>query len=280
MKRPVLRYHGGKYKLAAWLIEHFPRHQTYVEPYAGAASVLMQKPRSYGEVYNDLDSEIVNIFRLLQDEKHAAELCRRIYFTAFARDEFEDAYEEPLDKIDRAHKMIARSFMGFGSAAMTRLHITGFRANANRSGTLPAHDWATWPYHIKAFTERLRGVVIENKDAIEVMKTYDTFETLHYVDPPYVQSTRSSVRSYNKNRRHFYRFDMTDEQHVQLAECLKTLKGMVVLSGYDCPQYRELYPDWSTLSTGHMADGARARVETVWLNPQCAARQGQSRLFA
>lgn len=279
MKRPVIRYHGGKFRLAPWIIGHFPAHQTYVEPYGGGASVLMAKERSYGEVYNDLDGEIVNVFRLLQEEKSAAELCRRVWFTAFSREEFEQAYELPVDQIDRAVKMLIRAYMGFGSASMTRMHVTGFRANANRSGTTPAHDWATWPFHIRDFTERLRGVIIESKEATAVMAQHDGVDTLHYCDPPYVQKTRSSLDNKNGNRGHYYRHDMTDDDHRTLAATLHGLKGMVVLSGYDSKLYRTLYGDWTVRKTDSLADGAKPRTELLYLNPACAAKQSQLRLI-
>jgi DNA adenine methylase len=278
--RPVLRYHGGKFRLAEWIVAHFPAHQTYVEPFAGAASVLLAKERSHGEVYNDLDGEVVNLFRLLQDERTAAELCRRVYLTPFSREEFRAAYELPVDQIDRARKMIVRAYMGFGSASMTRMHVTGFRANANRSGTTPAQDWASWPHHIRDFTERLRGVVIECKDARAVMLQHDGPATLHYVDPPYVQSTRSSLRNRNGNRGHYYRHEMDDADHRRLAEVLRSLSGMVILSGYACPLYDELYGDWQRRECDTIADGARPRTEVIWLNPVCAERQAQTRLFA
>jgi len=279
--RPALRYHGGKWKLAKWLLTFFPRHHIYVESFGGAASVLLQKPRSYGEVYNDLDDGVVNVFRVLRDPTTAAELCRRINLTPFAREEFKAAYGDPVDEIDAAHKMIIRSFMGFGSASMTRMHITGFRSNSNRSGTNPSQDWANWPRQIEAFTERLRGVVIENRPAHEVMLQHDAATTLHYVDPPYVPTTRSSLKGKNGARGHFYRHDMTEADHATLAESLHRLRGMVIVSGYPCDLYdRELYADWERHERRHMADGARPRIEVLWINPACSAalRAGQSQM--
>jgi len=82
-----MRYHGGKWKLAPWIIGHFPPHRIYVEPFGGGGSVLMRKPRSYGEVYNDAWGNVVNVFRVLRD--HADEIERLLYLTPFSRDEFE-----------------------------------------------------------------------------------------------------------------------------------------------------------------------------------------------
>lgn len=276
-ERPILRYHGGKWLLAPWILSHFPEHRVYVEPFGGAASVLLQKPRSYGEVYNDLDGEIVNLFSVVRD--HGEQLERALTLTPFARDEFLLAYEPCEDRVEQARRTMARSFMGFGSTAASGAK-TGFRSNSNRSGTTPAHDWAHYPKNIAPIMERLRGVVIENKDAREVMLQHDGEQTLHYVDPPYVFETRSVGNPYCKKG---YRHEMTDEQHRELAATLRELKGMVIVSGYACPLYDdELYAGWYRVERPALADGARPRTEVLWLNESCAERQerAQERLFA
>jgi DNA adenine methylase len=267
--RPVLRYHGGKWKLAPWLISLFPAHRVYVEPFAGGASVLMRKERSYAEVYNDMDGEIVNVFRVLRDPQSAARLEELVRLTPFARSEFEESYETHPDPVEQARRTILRSFMGFGSAAATGFG-TGFRSNSNRSGTTPAHDWTNIPARIAEWTERLRGVVIENKPAVEVMVQHDTEQTLHYVDPPYVLSTRKLGNPYCGKG---YRFEMQDDQHRELANVLRSLKGMVILSGYGCELYDgELYHDWPRLQREHLADGAKKRTEVVWMNQEATNR--------
>lgn len=271
-RRPALRYHGGKWKLAPWLLTFFPEHRIYVEPFAGAASVLLRKKRSFGEVYNDLDDEVVNVFRVLQDRAKADELARLLWLTSYSRTEFRAAYAPPAGDVDRALKMIVRSFMGFGSASMTRCHHTGFRSNTKRSGTIPAGDWANYPEEIHHFTARLRGVVIENRPAAAVMKQHDTNGTLHYVDPPYPFSTRSSARNRNGNTGHYYRHDMTDNDHRDLAGAIHGLDGMVIISGYPCDLYdQEIYRGWARFQCRHMADGARPRMEVIWLNEACAS---------
>lgn len=240
----------------------------------------MRKPRSYGEVYNDLDHEVVNVFRVLQDPVRAEALRRRLDLTPFARVEFKRSYEPVTDDVDAAAKMIVRAFMGFGSASMTRMHITGFRSNSNRSGTTPAQDWASWPDNVPAFVTRLKGVVIENRQALIVMAQHDSPETLHYVDPPYVQSTRTSLANKNGNRGHYYRHDMTDQEHEVLAEFLHGVTGMVVISGYRSGLYETLFNDWEFREREHMADGARRRREVIWLNHAAAKAQQQMRLHA
>lgn len=296
--RPILRYHGGKWILAPWIISHFPEHRVYTEAYGGAASVLLRKPRSYAEVYNDLDSEVVNLFRVVRD--NGAELKRLLALTPFAREEYQSAWEPTEDPLETARRTVIRAFMGFGSAAVTMAKTiggaaksgkpgTGFRANSNRSGTTPAHDWknfagtgfrtytgesdgrknrhtlpsgdwATYEDCLMPIVERLRGVVIENKDAFEIIKTHDGTKTLHYVDPPYPAETR--------DRGTDYRHEMTTDQHRELAKLLHSVKGAVVLSGYACKLYdEELYADWTREEKSALGDGAVKRTEVLYLNP-------------
>ncbi len=245
--RPILRWHGGKWRLAPWIISHFPPHRTYVEPFGGAASVLLRKERSYAEVYNDLDATLVNLFRVLRDRAMAAELIRQIELTLFARDEFLGAYEETDDPIERARRTVVRSFQGFGSDGTNGVYRTGSRANSNRSGTTPARDWMNLPPAIRAIVDRLAGVVIENRDAVEIMGIHDGPETLHYVDPPYLPETRSAGNRRRGAGYHVYVHDMTTEEHPRLLAQLIELEGMVALSGYDSPTYRGMLPDWRSV---------------------------------
>lgn len=154
VQRPAVRWHGGKWLLAPWIHGFFPPHRVYVEPFGGGASVMLRKSRSYGEIYNDLDVEVVNLFRVLQSAR-AAELHYKLTMTPFARDEFDLAYEIADDDVERARRLIIRSFMGFGSNGHSR--VTGFRANSNRSGTTPAHDWANYAAALPKLIERMSG---------------------------------------------------------------------------------------------------------------------------
>lgn len=265
--RPVLRWHGGKWKLAPWIISNLPPHRIYVEPYGGAASVLLRKPRSYAEVYNDLDGDVVNLFQVLRDDTQALELQRQLRLTPFARDEFVESSELTDSSLERARRLCIRSFMGFGSNAHNVRRKTGFRSNSNRSGTTPAHDWANYPERLTAIIERLSGVCIENRDACDLMRQHDSAETLHYVDPPYVAATRSIKNVYDlKYAGGMYAHEMSDADHVAMADCLRSLKGMVVLSGYQSALYSSLFPAWPTVCVAALADGARDRIETLWFN--------------
>ena len=277
-RRTVLRYHGGKWRLAPWIISHFPAHRVYVEPFGGAASVLLQKPKrqAYAEVYNDLDRQVVNVFRVLRNPSDAAELEGRIRLTPYSRDEFTMSYEPSDDPIEQARRTIARSLMGFGSPS-TSGHNTGFRSNSNRTNTTPAHDWANYPNAIRTFVERLQGVVIENRDAIQVIEQHDSTSTLFYADPPYPASTRNRGNPYSAKG---YRHEMTDDDHRRLAATLHSASGMVVISGYPCDLYDdELYLTWRRITRSAMADGARERTEVLWISPNAERHMPQRRLL-
>lgn len=280
VRRPVLRWHGGKWMLAPWVISHFPPHRAYVEPFGGAASVLIRKPRSYAEVYNDLDTDVVNLFRVLRADNSSAELERQLRLTPFAREEHKAAYVPSEDPIERARQLVVLSFMGFGSNGHNRRRKTGFRSNSNLSGTTPALDWKNYPDALPFIAERLAGVVIESRDACEVMAAHDGPETLHYVDPPYLPETRSIGNKYDLTYAGgMYAHELTTGDHQKLLTFLRGLLGMVILSGYPSKLYDEGLPGWRRIDRAALADGARARTECLWLNP-AASRHLQGQLFS
>jgi DNA adenine methylase len=257
VKRPAMRWHGGKWKLGPWIISHMAAHRVYVEPFGGGGNVLIRKSRAYAEVYNDLDGDVVNFFSVLRGNR-AHEMQEALRMTPFARDEFDMAYDASDDPVERARRLVIR-FMGYGSNGHSR--VTGFRANSNRSGTTPAHDWANYPDAMTALIERMRGVVIENRDAKAVMAAHDGPDTLHYVDPPYILDTRS-------DKTKDYAVELTDADHADLLAFLKTLMGKVMLSGYPHPMYDEALQGWRRVERKAMADGAKPRTEVLWMNYQ------------
>lgn len=255
--RPVLRYHGGKFRLAPRLLQIFPAHHIYTEVFGGGASILMLKPRSYSELYNDLDGEVVNVFRVLQDRKKAQRLEHLLRLTPFARDEFQLGYQHTRSDVERARRTLIRSFMGFGSDSVSRLKATragfntrisslmstGFRYNANRSGTTAAADWKNYPNYISSFVDRLQGVTIENRSAFEILPKVDREDALHYVDPPYPMATRSKANG-------------TTLEH----------------------RYRQKLC-WTAGNFCSANSNAQVRTECVWMNAQAWERMPQQRFF-
>lgn len=279
---PVLRYHGGKWRMADWLLAHFPlatAYDTYIEPFGGSASVMMRKPRSQYEVYNDLDGEIVNVFRVLQDDAQRERLTELLRLTPYARSEFELSYQPTDDPVEQARRTVFRAFSGFGSAAATKGR-TGFRGFSGSSGrgVNPASYWSRYPENLAAFGERLSGVVLENRPALDVMKDRDGDRVLHYVDPPYVHATRALGSD-----RGCYRHEMTDADHERFLNELQGITGFVVLSGYDCDLYRDALSSWSLVSREFTASGNKGtvhRTESLWLSPRVVELSRQCDMFA
>lgn len=264
--RPLLRYHGGKWKLAPWIIQHLPPHRIYVEPYGGAASVLLRKPRSYSEVYNDLDGEIVNLFRVLRNPAQARELIRLVSLTPYAREEFDLSWLIDGDPVEQARRTLFRFCSSFATGAQ-KDSGTGFRGNVTRLGSTPVDDWTNTPAILERIIARLRGVVIENRPALDVMQQYDNPQALHYVDPTYVFSTRGK-----RTAGVVYKHEMSDKDHAEMAAVLHDLTGMVVLSGYRSKLYDELFAGWQRVERSTHADGARDRVECLWISPSAVQR--------
>lgn len=257
LPKPLMRYPGGKYAISSWIIDNLPPHKIYVEPFGGGASILLNKPRSFSEVYNDMDSEVVNLVQVMRDK--FPDLERRLKLTLFSRDEFNLAYEavEDGDPIERARRLLVRSWQGHSMSGIT--WKTGFRTNViqpNRSSC--AMDWLKFVNMADLIHERFMGVTIENRPAEKVIKGHDSPNTLFYVDPPYVRSTRTHK---------MYRHEMNDKDHRDLAAQLHDITGMVVLSGYSCDLYDHLFSDWKRSEREHYADRGGRRVETLWFSP-------------
>lgn len=268
MDHPLIRYHGAKFRIAHWIISQMPNHVCYTEAFGGAAGVLLQKPRSYAEVYNDLDGDIVNLFRVMRDSSSREKLIEQLVLTPYAREEFENAWKSTTDDIERARRLIIRAQMGFGSAGATK-GITGFRIDTKRQYGTAQSLWATYPEQLAMIGQRLSGVLIENRPAIQILKDHDAETTLHYVDPPYVHDTRYAGAKTGR----VYRHEMNDDQHAELLETLLGLKGMVMLSGYQSDLYDDVLTGWkkveikARISSGR---GTDTRTECLWVNPAAA----------
>lgn len=248
--------------LSPWIIEQFPHHEIYVEPYGGAAGVLINKPRSKVEVYNDLDSQVVNFFRIIREPDTREQFIASLELTPYARDEWVAAWKHTDDPLEQARRLCIRAQMSFSSAGATCQHRDGFRTWAQANYAV-SKTWAKYPDVIAKVGHRFAGVLIEDMDALEVMRRHDSPSTMHYVDPPYAWEARSS----NGGE---YRYEMDDAQHQELLEFLHQLEGYVVLSGYPNALYEHLLSDWRmvTRTTRKSSQGGSAKAtEVLWLSP-------------
>lgn len=277
IKRPALRYFGGKWNLAPWIISHFPNHVSYVDPFGGGASVLLQKPRSRVETYNDLNGGVVNFFRVLRDQPD--ELVHKLSLTPYAREEFLLALEPSQDSLEQARRTFVKLWMSIGSGGKTRPGNWRYVKNLNaRSTKAPAGYWTL--EHLYLVADRLMGVQIEQRDAFYLIPHYDTHQTLTYLDPPYLPDKRTSSEQYEH--------EFTEEDHERLAGLAHALEGYCVLSGYPSDLYADLYEvhGWRRVETTVRINSSRLarekevyRTEALWLSPRTWAALSENRLF-
>jgi DNA adenine methylase len=254
--RPALRWMGGKWKLAPWIIGHFPPHKSYIEAFGGGANVLLRKPPSFSELYNDLDGEVVNLFRVLRDASAAGRLIEQLYLTPYARAELDLAAELVDEPVERARRLLVRAFLGYGVRAHS-LRRNAFKTSDGGNHRSP--NWARFPDALKDVVDRLRAVVIEQRPALEVIEMHDGPDVLFYLDPPYTPETRSSGER--------YAYEMSLEAHEELLTRLLRVEGCVVLSGYPNALYERVLAGWRrTEILSNAFNANEPRVEVLWMN--------------
>jgi DNA adenine methylase len=266
-KRPILRYHGGKFRTGPWIISHFPPHDIYVEPYAGAASVLLQKTPARNEVVNDLDDRIISAFRVLRDPVQSERLQTLLRFTPYSIVEYMAARERSHDPVEDARRLIILGHQSHGSTGASGKK-SGWRRGMRPRGPASTNEWSNLHDAVTSWGDRLRSVFLESGPAIDVIKYWDGDDTLFYIDPPYLAEVRTSGLA-------SYHHEMTNDDHRELAAVLHECKGMVILSGYDSGLYRDLYPGWQKVSRKTVADQRKPVVEVLWLNAAAAEKQDQ-----
>jgi DNA adenine methylase len=259
--RPAVKYHGGKFYLCNWIVSHFPSHATYVEPFGGAASVLLNKKAASVEVYNDLEPSIANLMRVMRDQP--SQFQERLKDVAYSKEVYFAARsEQDAIGLDWAVNTLIVKRMSRGG-----LGGTFCWSNRIYHG-LPGEvfHWENLKKYFPLISARLEGVHIHNEDAIAVMQRYDSENTVHYLDPPYLKETRSFKNA--------YKYEMTYKDHERLAWYLKDMKGKVLLSGYPSPLYQKLYEGW-TCEIRRIPNQASQlkkkdiKTECLWMNFQC-----------
>lgn len=250
---PTLKFPGGKWNLAKWIIAHMPVHRLYVEPFFGSGAILFNKPPAKIEILNDLDGRVVNLFRVIRERPD--ELAAAVEMTPWSREEYYAAYEVSPDPVEDARRFLVRCWQAFGTKVV---HRTGWRSDALDTSQPRTKTWGGLPARILVAAERLKPCYIECRPAVEVIRRHSQTEALIYADPPYLLSTRSCP---------YYAVEMTDNDHVELLTALKEHPGPVLLSGYESQMYRDMLPGWSTSLREVYAEKGRMRKEVLWLNP-------------
>lgn len=257
IKHPVLKYYGSKFRLAQWIIEHFPKHTHYVEPFGGGANVLLVKEPSRLETYNDLNDQIVNFFRVLREKPK--ELVHQINLTPWARAEYEYCLDEIeiASPLEMARRVFFRLWMSINSQYNTAKGSWRRQSHPKRSFNPETREETLF-----LAAKRLQFVQIEKRDAFKLIRELDLPDTLFYLDPPYIFSTRTVKKAYSH--------EMDNDKHREFAELLYGLKGFVILSGYPSAIYKELFESkgWLRVDKATTAMSGAARTECLWLSPR------------
>lgn len=256
----VLKYPGSKWRIADWLIYNFPagyEKMTYLEPYFGSGAAFFNKKRSQVESINDLDSNVVNLFKQIRD--NPAELARAIEWTPWARDEYSLSYKKTGNELEDARRFLVRMWQAIGSKSSD---ITGWRNNIKSVNGNIAKFANTLPRNILEITARLKHsnnclVQIENQPAIKLIQRHARKNVFIYADPPYVLSTRS---------KRIYACEMTDEDHVELLKLLMKHPGPVMISGYMNDIYADMLSNWKSMTMFTNCESGLTREEVLWLN--------------
>lgn len=266
--KPPFPYYGAKVRLADRLVALLPPHRTFVEPFCGSAAVLFAKPPSRVEVINDQDDNAITFLRVLRETP--ADLARMLRLTPYARAEYLAAdLNVPVSDLERARRFFVRSTQGFNAGGTGRW--AGWSNGIRNGSTSDAHSVADLVDRLDACAERLRRVVIEHRDACEVVAAYDAADSVLYLDPPYLASTR---RGLDRQRPKDYAHDAsTPEDHRRFAEAARACSGTVLVAGYASLLYEELYGGWHrtewTLqrpSSNRAGRDSDLAVEVVWSN--------------
>ena len=261
--KPVLKYPGAKWNLAQWIISFFPPHTTYLEPFFGSGAVFFNKPPSKVETINDIDGNVVNLFRVIRERPD--ELAALIEMTPWARDEYYLSYEKTGDELEDARRFLVRCWQAFGSITGRR---SGWKSDVNvHRGYIS--QWGRLPKIVTTISRRLLSVQVENAAATNIISRYNAKDVLIYADPPYLSETRSD---------NLYAHEMTDTDHVELLDALDAHPGPVILSGYACDLYDNRLKHWHRETKTAQAEKGQSRTEVLWINP-VAAKNVQGRLF-
>ena len=263
-----LKYYGGKHYMCKKIVELMPEHTHYVEPFAGGLSVLLAKdPQGVSEVVNDLNGDLINFYRVLQDPELFERFYRHIEVAPFSQAGFQQSKQTGSDDPVQAAALffirMRQSRQGIGKDFATLS-----RNRTRRGMNEQVSAWLTAVEGLPQIHQRLRRVVICNQDAIALIKQQDGRQTFLYCDPPYLHGTRSSTGE--------YAHEMSDDGHRELLEVLAGIKGKFLLSGYS----NELYESWAKqhgyacerIEIDNKASSAKnkqTKIECLWMNYDC-----------
>ena len=257
----LIKYPGSKWQIAKWIISFFPEHYTYLEPYFGSGSIYFTKQPSRRETINDIDEQVVNLFKVCRE--HPEELSEAIYLTPYARKEYESIQENHAgqeiqlsnDPVENARRFAIRCSQSFGSKMADR---ASWKTNRNSKGPIAPRIWNRMPETVIEVANRLKDAQIECKPAVQLITDYNFDDCLIYADPPYPISVRGS-RLYRREMQY-------NEEHIELLEALKAHKGPVVLSSYDNDMYNDYLRGWNKECRTSHTNSGKIKQEVLWMN--------------
>ncbi len=257
--KQVLRWPGSKWRIADFIISHMPPHEVYLEPFFGSGAIFFRKQPARTETINDLDSNVVTLFRVIRDKPE--ELAALVEMTPWARDEYYGSYEPTGNEVEDARRFLVRCWQGFGAKTACR---TGWAFD--RTGTVYKPQlWNTVPERIMMVAGRLKNAQIENMPAKDLIQAFNRPNCLIYVDPPYLAASRRNTK--------LYAVEMGgDDEHRELLQLLNEHAGPVIISGYRNDLYDKMLAGWDTYTVKARTEKGIAASETIWLNRNIAGR--------
>lgn len=266
--RAIFRYPGSKWGLADWIISYFPaeyENLVYLEAFAGSSAVFFNKRPGAVETINDMDGDVVNLFRVLRDCPE--ELKRVLSLTPYSREEYDLSFEPCEDPLEQARRFMVKTTQAIGAKMDGKC---GWRNHKQMKIGGTACKWGGITDTIDVAAARLRGntthlVQIEHMDALRLIERYNSRDVLMYLDPPYVRSSRKSGR--------LYRYEMDDEGQHRLLELVTASKAKIVLSGYASKMYDQALTGWYKFTSLSQTTSAAMAEECIWLNYEPPCRQ-------
>lgn len=262
IKNSILKYPGSKWRIAPWIISHFPKHHSYLEPYAGSLAVLFNKPLSNIETVNDLNCDVVNFFRCIRE--NSEKLAKIVEATPYSRYEYDQMYyaEAPDCDFEKARQFLVKCWQGYGYRV--NQYKVGWKNDVQgREKAYAMRHWNELPERILLAAERLKQVQVECMPGVELIKRFKFPEVLIYTDPPYLLETRTAhVKAQ-------YSHEMLDEQsHIELLEVLLQHPGPVIISGYESDLYKEMLANkgWTKDVITSSDQSNKPRIEVIWMN--------------
>lgn len=257
----IFRYPGSKWSLAEWIISHFPPEYeklVYLEPFCGSGAVFFHKRPGVVETINDLDSDVVNLFRVLRDSPQ--ELRRVLALTPYSREEYDLSFVPAQDPVEKARRFMVRTNQAIGAKMDGKC---GWRNHKRKEVGGTACRWGNITDVIDLAARRLRGsttnlVQIEHRDALDLIARYNSPDVLMYLDPPYLRGTRKGGRLYSH--------EMDDGQHRELLRLVCESRARIVLSGYASALYEKELICWYRDTAKSQTTSTKFAQEVIWMN--------------